>query len=101
MTALPDHTTPDELAREMGLSPRRVRAMARDLGACRIFGNRMILLPEDVVFVLRAAKPGISLEEMQQWLNADTAELYAEKDAQSWQEPNGFVYFIARQDQVK
>ena len=52
MTALPDHTTPDELAREMGLSPRRVRAMARDLGACRIFGNRMVLLREDVIEIL-------------------------------------------------
>src|SRR3972149_5759485 len=57
MTALPDHTTPDELAREMGLSPRRVRAMARDLGACRIFGNRVVLLPEDVTAIMEASRP--------------------------------------------
>src|SRR3972149_4133350 len=57
MTALPDHTTPDELAREMGLSPRRVRARARDLGACRIFGNRMVLLPEDVTAIMEASRP--------------------------------------------
>jgi hypothetical protein len=35
--------TPEELAEKTGWSPRRVREVARGLGACRIMGNRMVL----------------------------------------------------------
>ena len=53
---LPEATTPEVLARRMGWSERRVRDFARRLGACRILGNRMILLPEDVEAILEATK---------------------------------------------
>ena len=44
------------LAEGMGWSVRRVHKLARDLGACRILGNRMILLPEDVTIILESRK---------------------------------------------
>lgn len=55
--ALPITTTPEELAERVGWSERRVRERARELGACRILGNRMIFLPEDVA-AMEAAGPG-------------------------------------------
>jgi hypothetical protein len=54
---LPDITTPAELAARMGWSERHVRDFARRLGACRVLGNRMVLLPEDVHTIMEAAKP--------------------------------------------
>lgn len=54
---LPETTTPEALADHMGWSERRVRDLARRLGACRILGNRMILLGEDVAAIMEAAKP--------------------------------------------
>lgn len=57
MTALPDHTTPEQLAETYGWSERRVREIARSLGACRIMGNRMVLLPDDVKAILEASRP--------------------------------------------
>ena len=56
MSALPDHTTPEALALDIGLSPRRVRKIARAIGACRIIGNCMFLLSEDVKVIVEAAK---------------------------------------------
>lgn len=53
MTAcLPKTTTPEALAEHMGWSVRRVRKLARDLGACRVMGNRMAFLREDVIEIL-------------------------------------------------
>lgn len=54
---LPETTTPEALAEHMGWSERRVRDLARRLGACRILGNRMVLLGEDVAAIMEAAKP--------------------------------------------
>lgn len=54
---LPRTTTPEALAEHMGWSPRRVRKFARDLGACRIMGNRMSLTDDDVKTILEASKP--------------------------------------------
>jgi hypothetical protein len=48
--------TPAELATAVGWSERRVRDKARELGACRILGNRMILLPQDVDTIMEATK---------------------------------------------
>ncbi|MFQ6186374.1 helix-turn-helix domain-containing protein [Sinorhizobium meliloti] len=56
-SVLPAGRTPEEVAHHFGISPRRVRQMARELGACRIFGNRMFLLPADVEAILEASKP--------------------------------------------
>ena len=57
MTALPTFVTPEALAESTGWSPRRVRELARTLGACRILGNRMVLAPEDVRAILEASRP--------------------------------------------
>jgi len=54
--SLPDITTPADLAQRLGWSERHVRSEARRLGACRVLGNRMILLPEDVRIILEATK---------------------------------------------
>jgi hypothetical protein len=49
--------TPESLAREWGCSERRLRRVARKIGACRIIGRRMILLESDVAAILEALKP--------------------------------------------
>lgn len=54
---LPEVTTPAELAKHLGWSERRVRDLARRLGACRILGNRMVLIKEDIEAILEATKP--------------------------------------------
>lgn len=48
LTALPEITTPEDLAKRLGWSERRVRDVARRAGACRILGNRMVFTPSDV-----------------------------------------------------
>ena len=53
----PETMTPDELAAQLGVPERRLRAMARRIGACRIFGKTMILTPDDVKALLEAARP--------------------------------------------
>jgi hypothetical protein len=54
---LPAAVTPEALAERLGWSARRVRDKAREIGACRILGNRMILLPQDVDAILEASRP--------------------------------------------
>lgn len=54
--SLPTAYRPEDVAEQLGWSPRRVRAKARELGACRILGNKMILLPEDVQTILEDTK---------------------------------------------
>jgi hypothetical protein len=54
---LPEFTTPDELAKRLGWSGRYMREFARKIGACRVFRNKMILLPEDVNAIMEATKP--------------------------------------------
>jgi hypothetical protein len=54
---LPDHVTPADLAGHIGVSERELRRLARELGACRIIGKAMILLPEDVETILEASRP--------------------------------------------
>jgi excisionase family DNA binding protein len=49
--------TPEELAKQMGWSARRVRKLARELGACRILGNRMRLTRDDVDAILEETRP--------------------------------------------
>ena len=50
-------TTPAELAKQLGCSERSLRALARRLGACRVIGKSMVLLPEDVR-IIRLADVG-------------------------------------------
>lgn len=54
---LPEFTTPSELAKHLGWAEKRVRVLARKLGACRISGNRMIMLPADVTAIMEATRP--------------------------------------------
>ncbi|MFS8114882.1 hypothetical protein QD460_24395 [Rhizobium jaguaris] len=60
MAKAPDFLTPEQFSKHYGWSPRKVRQLARQLGACRIIGNRMVLLDEDVRAILEAAKPAPS-----------------------------------------
>ena len=54
--SLPLAYKPAEVARQLGWSERHVRDLAKRLGACRILGNRMVLLPQDVDVILEATK---------------------------------------------
>ena len=49
--------TPAEFAASLGCSERLVRERARAIGACRIFGKKMYLMPEDVAALWEASKP--------------------------------------------
>jgi hypothetical protein len=53
----PEVISPAELAKRLGWSERRIRTLARELGACRILGNRMALTKEDVDVILEATRP--------------------------------------------
>jgi len=55
--ALPNVFTPEQIAQHFGWSPRELRKRAREIGACRIMGNRMVLTDEDLVKLLEATKP--------------------------------------------
>ena len=52
----PEVISPAELAKRLGWSERRIRVLARELGACRILGNRMALTKEDVDAILEATR---------------------------------------------
>ena len=56
-TMISEIVKPDDLAAALGCSPRRIREMARHIGACRLFGKTMVLLPDDVAAILEAARP--------------------------------------------
>jgi hypothetical protein len=49
--------TPAELAKQLGWSEKRVRQLAKRLSACRVLGNRMVFLPEDVNAIMEATRP--------------------------------------------
>jgi hypothetical protein len=53
---LPHAISPEEFAKEMGWGVKRLRRLAKKLGACRILGNRMAFLPEDVQTILEFTK---------------------------------------------
>jgi hypothetical protein len=54
---LPANYTPEEIATHFGWSPRKLRALAREIGACSVVGNRMILTDKDVALLLEASRP--------------------------------------------
>lgn len=99
--ALPDTISPEELAQHMGWSLRRVKALARGLGACRVLGNRMTLTQADVAVIMLASKPNMTVEDVREWLGEDAAEIHTEIEAQGGAEPTGVVYFVGRGRQVK
>lgn len=98
---LPDTVTPEQLAERMGWSPRRVKALARAIGACRILGNRMVLTRSDVGVIMLASKPNMTVEDVREWLGDDAAEQHLEAEFQGSAERTGVVYFIQRGDEVK
>ncbi len=57
MTALPTIFTPEQVASHIGWSPRKLREFAREIGACRILGNRMVLTLSDIDAILEASRP--------------------------------------------
>lgn len=57
MTALPNVFTPEQVASHVGWSPRKLREFAREIGACRILGNRMVLTQSDIDAILEASRP--------------------------------------------
>lgn len=55
--SLPRFFTPEEVAKHFGWSPRNIRAKAREIGACSILGNRMVMTEADVSRLLDATRP--------------------------------------------
>jgi len=79
---LPSGITPAEFASRYGWSERRVRDKARELGACRVLGNRMVLLPDDVSAILEATKPCPSRSiDVREALSTTTGERLPDVDS--------------------
>lgn len=62
MTTLDEAITPADAvaklkARNIDISERTLRERARKLGACRVIGKAMFLMPDDIETILNAAKP--------------------------------------------
>jgi len=49
--------TPEAFAKDMGWGAKRVRQLAKKLGACCILGNRMVLLPRHLEIITKATEP--------------------------------------------
>lgn len=49
--------TPQEVAARIGCSERLLRKLARDHGLCRVFGQKMVFLQEDIDRLMEIAKP--------------------------------------------
>lgn len=64
---LPEAITPAEFAQRYGWSERLVRSKARELGACRILGNRMVLLPQDATRILEARERRCATINLNMW----------------------------------
>ena len=64
----------------IAVSERTLREKARRLGACRIIGKAMFLMPEDIDAIIAAAKPKAKISTdtapgVSQWTEADTDKL--------------------------
>jgi hypothetical protein len=102
MTApLPRLHTPAEAARRLGCNERRLRKLARDLGACSVLGRAMMLTPYDIIVILKACTPNFTAADVAAWLDEDIIELAREHDAQGGKDPTGLVYFLLRSNEVK
>jgi hypothetical protein len=98
---LPETISPEDLAKHMGWSTRRVKSLARELGTCRIVGGRMVLTESDVAILMLATKPDMTVDDVRHWLGEDAAELHIEAEAQGFREPTGVVYFVQRGSEIK
>jgi hypothetical protein len=56
---LPRVFNPEEVAEHFGWSARKLREKAREIGACRVLGNRMVLTQGDVARLLEATRPPV------------------------------------------
>lgn len=101
MSILPETVTPEELASQLGWSTRRLKALAREIGACRILGNRMVFTKADVAVIMLASKPNMTAEDVLAWLGEDAIEQRREAEFQGFAEPTGVVYFIERGTEIK
>lgn len=45
------------IVKHLGWSPRELTRKAREIGACRLLGNAMILVQEDIDALMEATKP--------------------------------------------
>lgn len=54
---LPEYVTPGAIADHFGVGERWIRDKAKEIGACCIFGNKMIHLPHHVETLLEALQP--------------------------------------------
>jgi hypothetical protein len=54
---VPETIRAADLAIKLGWSARRLKSLAREIGACPIMGNRMVLTQSDVDAILDATKP--------------------------------------------
>ena len=52
-----EHVKPGDLARDLGWYEKRLRSLAKRLGACSVLGNRMILLPRHIDLIMKAVEP--------------------------------------------
>jgi hypothetical protein len=52
-----EHVKPRELAKDLQWSEKRLRRLAKRLGACCVLGNRMILRPHHVEIIMKAVEP--------------------------------------------
>lgn len=88
-------------AKGVHISERSLRKRARELGACRVLGKAMILLPEHLLIILVTAKPDWTTDDILTWLRDDADDLAAEQAAQDFVPATGHVYFLSRGDQIK
>jgi hypothetical protein len=61
VTSFPFYVTPEQFAEHFGWSAREVRRKAREIGACRIMGNAMILIQADIDALMEATRPAPKL----------------------------------------
>ena len=94
---------PGDVATQFGISERALRRKARELGACRIIGRKMLLLDEDVQTIRDFYYPDRARAE-----RAETklAGIQEERRQQYFKRSNqqthrGYVYFLQCENHVK
>ena len=95
--------TPAEVARDFGCSERRVRQIARRLGACRVIGRTMLFGHDDVERLFEAMFPERALIARQAARIRELEKREAERELARLRPPSGrgFVYFVHCNGMVK
>lgn len=102
---LQDAMSPSDAVERLGklgvhVSERTLRKRARELGACRVLGKAMLLLPEHMVLIFKSMDPKLTVDAVRQWVQDDREERVLEC-AIAAGEPDSTVYFIERDGRVK